>query len=249
MNRDKTWSCQQVRGVTGVLILSLWSFLIASELPLIWEIPLVATSLVCLIVSGITSGVCFYTDHRRYRHRSGSGALCDVCNAPISVDTYHCSICDECVPAYFHHSRWLNCCIGECNLWSYTFCVGSLFLLGACQTISQVVLLTLMIRDRATTLRLNSKYSLLDYGFLFRQTLWFFLFVSIALMLSNGCYCCKVVIVKYTRHRIDTFRGHMQSTAALQPGFGYKAEEGNSTSPMKIGKEGKQWESSSIIGI
>ena len=46
---------------------------------------------------------------------------CDICKIFIPPKTNHCRRCDNCVQDFDHHCKWLGCCIGRRNYYSF-FC-------------------------------------------------------------------------------------------------------------------------------
>ncbi|XP_022646971.1 probable palmitoyltransferase ZDHHC4 isoform X3 [Varroa destructor] len=59
--------------------------------------------------------------HLKFKSRPRSNQLvttncvCKKCGLPREARTYHCLICNVCVPMFDHHCAWLDVCIGRHN--------------------------------------------------------------------------------------------------------------------------------------
>lgn len=157
------------------------------DLPLLWALLLGCGQLVGLAVTITSALVCFYTNHNAHSNSSGSGFLCEKCQLPAFLDTHHCEICDLCIPAYSHHSHWLNTCIGACNIRAYLSGLTSLAVATGCQAASGIAILALIMQDREIGLRLKQRYSLHDKGYLFALLLT--AAVLVATFTTFACVC------------------------------------------------------------
>ena len=175
--RSKAWKGKQRRATAGLACLALISLLETQELPRNWAVLLGVGQAVGLFLATFAAIYCFYAQHKQTRDQ-GYGAMCRKCNLPCFQDSFHCEICNICVPAYSHHSRWLNNCIGACNYAAYLTGLLSLGTVAGLQAAVSVVLHTMMFRNKAFAMQLNEKYSLRDDGYLFH------LFIVFALLLS-----------------------------------------------------------------
>ncbi|XP_017854036.1 palmitoyltransferase ZDHHC23 isoform X1 [Drosophila busckii] len=75
--------------------------------------------------------------------------MCEICRKVTPSRAYHCAACGSCVKRRWHHSYWLNCCIGERNLRSYIVCLflsECALLLGANLTLTAVCHPFLVVR-------------------------------------------------------------------------------------------------------
>ena len=201
MASDRTCTCQQVKGITGIITISLFPLLMTTELPFILAISLASGQLAGLCLAVSMAYACYHANHGDIRLQSGSGELCPQCKQPKLMDSHHCTECDQCIVGYRHHSYWLNSCIGSANAAAYILCLAGLSCTAVCQTTALLTLLVLMQGDFQLTVKLNEKYSLADEGFLFRLGLFFGIFVCASLMISSIIGCFYHLIHSFTRYK------------------------------------------------
>lgn len=182
---EKGWTYQQLKGVVGLGILAFFCILITGELKINWAIPLGIGQGLGLLLAGISDFYCYSTTYSASLCKSGNGTICEKCKLPRQSDTHHCEICEACVPAYSHHSYWLNTCIGSANATTYLLCLAGLSLTALCQICATVALMVLMLNNRSFAMRVTSKYSLLDQGYLFNLLLPFSFLVSSSLAIAS----------------------------------------------------------------
>lgn len=194
-----------MKGVTGLALLSLFSYLLAAELPFLWAILLGAGQAAGLVLAATTATCCYYTLHSSFQV-PGSGDICSLCQLPQLEDSHHCPICQTCVPAYSHHSEWLSCCIGAANAFSYVGCLVGLALAANCQAGSMICLLMVMLNEKEFAVRINEKYSLRDGGYLFQLALFFSLLVSCCLIISSCLRICLHISKTAVRLRSQRLR-------------------------------------------
>jgi len=121
---------------------------IAEELPQSWLISLAIGLIVGLGLAAASAAVCFYTPHLYCGYKGGTGVLCGKCEMPALLGTYHCEVCEVCVPAHSHHSDWLNSCWRLCIYSAYVFCLFSVGAIVICQLLASTVLLALIATDQ-----------------------------------------------------------------------------------------------------
>ena len=184
--RGKAWGCRQSQGIAGLGFVAGMGLIATIDLPLIWAISLGCGQIVGLLVTITSALLCFYTNHSQYSN-TGSGFVCEKCQLPAFIDTRHCDLCNLCIPAYSHHSYWLNTCIGSCNSKAYFSGVVSLAVATGCQAASGIAIFALIVEDRALGLRLKQRYSLHDKGYFF--TLLLISAVLVAVFITFACVC------------------------------------------------------------
>lgn len=175
---NKVWKGKQRRGAAGLTSLALISLLETLELPREWAVLLGVGQVVGLLLAAFAAVYCFYAQHKQTRDQQGCGAMCHKCKLPCFQGSFHCEICDICVPEYSHHSRWLNNCIGACNCAAYLTGLFSLGTVAGLQAAACVSLHGMMFRSKAFAMQLNEKYALRDEGYLFHLLIVFALLLS-----------------------------------------------------------------------
>jgi len=191
--RRKTCTCQQLKGVAGLGFLTAVAFVIAEELPQTWLISLAIGLTVGLGLAAASAAVCFYTPHIDCGYKRGTGVLYGKCEMPALLGTYHCEVCEVCVPAHSHHSDWLNSCIGASNYSAYLLCLFSVGAIAICQLLASTVLLALIATDQDTARRIIYRYSLLDQGYLYRVSLFFHFLISVTLATTTwASFACHL---------------------------------------------------------
>lgn len=178
---QRTCTIQQSKGATGISLQALLAYAIAGELSMTLCVPLRIGVTIGLGLAGISATMCFFTTHIQRRYKGGSGILCEECQMPALLGTEHCDICEICVPAYSHHSDWLNACIGGNNYLAYLLCLMSIGEIAICQLIVSTTLLALIATDEKTALRILDRYSLYGQGYIFHTFLLFYFLISLTL--------------------------------------------------------------------
>lgn len=206
----RTCTSQQLKGTFGISLQALLAYAIAWELPTTWCISLRIGLTIGLGLAGISATTCFYTTHIQCGYKGGSGTLCKECQLPALLGTQHCDVCEICVPAYSHHSDWLNACIGGNNYLAYLLCLLSIGEIAVCQVLASTTLLALIATDEKTAQRVIDHYSLFDQGYVFHVFLLFYFLISLTLAVTTwasfGYHLSKAIFLwKYQRKaRIQT---------------------------------------------
>lgn len=178
------WSCAQFRAIIGLAVLASMSAVITSELPLPWEVSLGIGQLAGWGVAIFSAVRCYLAVHSKRRNLSIGSSICEKCQQQTIAGASHCDICEVCVRARSHHSDWLNACIGAENCCAYLCCLLGLGLSALCQLTAGVCLLVLSALDQDLALRVNTRYSLGDQGYLFHLLHHFSSLISAVLALS-----------------------------------------------------------------
>lgn len=199
--RYKVYTSQQVRGVAGLVALGVSAAASAYELPDIYALVLLCGGSFTWFIAFICAFRCYNAKHDKARHE-GPGKLCPVCHFAAGKDSYHCDFCGVCVAGFSHHSDWLNSCIGKANYPVYLGCLGSIGLAGGFQVAAYLGVLVAMVQDKATMIRLNEKYSMMDQGYFFHLVLYFALMVSFILAGTN-CVNLTIRIWKIVSKRLE----------------------------------------------
>lgn len=196
---NKGCAGKQCRGAVGLTFLAFLSFLEVRELPQSWAVRLGVGQAAGLFLAVLSAVYCFFSSHKCVSSPQGSGTLCLKCKLPSFVGSFHCEICDICVPGYSHHSYWLNSCIGASN--SLAYLSGSLGLGTAAvlQVATGLIMYALMLGNRSFALQLSEKYALRDQGCLFHLLLLFALlvscFIAIACTVNAVLLTCRLFAV------------------------------------------------------
>jgi hypothetical protein len=212
--RSKVWKGKQRRGAAGLASLALVSLLETQELPQDLAVLLGVGQVVGLLLAVFAAVYCFYAQHNQTRDLQGCGAMCLKCKLP----SFHCEICDICVPKYSHHSRWLNNCIGTCNRAAYLTGLISLGTVAGLQAAASVSLHGMMFRSKAFAMHLNEKYSLRDEGYLFHLLIVFALLLSCSVEIA-----CFINGIKEI-YRLISLRREKQSVIRLILNTGSKVD-------------------------
>jgi len=185
------WSCAQVRAILGLAVLASMSTLITSELPTSSAIPLAIGQFAGWTLAIVSALRCCFTLHSEFGLISMRNTVCEKCQMQTIAGASHCDICEVCVPAYSHHSDWLNSCIGAGNCFTYLGCLLGLGFSALCQLAAGVSLLVLSAIDKDLALRINTRYSLRDQGYLFHLLHHFSALISAVLAFSSFLGVCR----------------------------------------------------------
>ena len=156
---SKKWRCRQTQGVAGLAFVALMSALATAELPRFWSVALGSGQLIGLGMAAAASLACFSPARLKFSIHAGSGVLCEKCLSPSLPGTYHCEICQNCVPAYSHHSYWLNICICAENAIAYISSLVGLGVATGCQVVVGIAFLILIVQGKANSLKFSQHYS------------------------------------------------------------------------------------------
>ena len=219
MERRK-WSCRQSQAVVGLSFLSAMGMLAAVELPLPWGISLGIGQVAGVLAAIVSVLFCFYAADNQPETPSGSGFLCEKCELPVFLDTYHCEICEICVPGYSHHSRWLNICIGQSNACAYLSGLASLALATACQSAAEISLLVLKMLDSDVARRLKQRYSLHDHCYFLNVLLISAVLVAVFVSFASLCSLGYHVFNAYFRWRTRRQKQVLSKSGPISPKSG-----------------------------
>jgi hypothetical protein len=194
--------------------------LAAVELPLSWAIPLGSGQTAGLLAAIVSVLFCCYGGDNKPASRSGSGFVCEKCELPGFLGTFHCEICEICVPGYSHHSHWLNTCIGQSNARAYFSCLASLALATACQATAGLSLLVLKMLDSDIALRVKKRYSLHDHCYSFHLLLISAMLVAVFVSFASVCSLSYHVFNAYFRWRTRRQRQILPKSVLISPKSG-----------------------------
>lgn len=211
------WGCRQSQGLAGLSFTSAMGILAAVELPLPWAIPLGSGQAAGLLVAIVSVLFCFYAAHNKQASRSGSGVLCEKCELPVFLGTYHCEICEICVPGYSHHSHWLNTCIGQSNTRAYFSGLAGLALATACQATAGIGLLVLKMLDSDVALRVKQRYSLHDHCYSFNLLLISAVLVAVFVSFASICILSFHLFKVYFRWKTQRQRQILPNSVLISP--------------------------------
>lgn len=231
MNQRK-WGCRQRQGLLGLSFLSAMGILAAVELPLSWGIPLGIGQGAGLLIAVVSVLYCFYAGDNKPVRCSGSGYVCEKCELPVFDGSYHCEVCEICMPGYSHHSRWLNTCIGQRNIYAYLSGLAGLALATACQATAEMSLSVLKALDSTIALRLKQRYSLHDHGYFFNLLLISAVLVAVFISFASICSLSFHLFKAYFRWK--TLR---QSRVLPKPVLISQKSEASVSSAFKLRSE------------